>query len=514
MFYRVMISCYEYDPVGNTTAKYIENGTSALFTYDAAHRLTGIQHRNGLTLLESIAYTLDKVGNRTAKTINGFNPITENYTYDLVRQLTQAKYGTARTVAYSYDASGNRQVVTDNGGAKSYAANALNQYTSVGGSTLSYDANGNLTGDGNGGSYTYDAQNRLVQASVGGIVTTFAYDSRNRVVQRTDNGVVQNLTYNGWNLIEERDGTGALQQVYVHGAKVDELLTKISSTGAVYYHADGSGSTVALTDETGSVVESMTYDAFGAATIWNASGVAIPTSSYQNRILFTGREWLSDAGIYDYRNRAYSPTLGRFLQTDPIRFSAGDRNIYRYCGNNPLNGNDPTGLCSMADNRPPTLPDDRTPHDPNDPLDPLSPHYPDLFPWTTITGTGNLRLDDDGSGSSHLDPDHNPETAYQPNGKNLNADKDSYVVAPLYTQADGVRAGDSADVTVNGQTQSSVVGDFGPNSQGWGEMSITQANNFGQNSVDVPKVGPTLTTNTPVPVSVTVYPSGQPIGGR
>jgi len=161
--------------------------------------------------------------------------------------------------------------------------------------------------------------------------------------QRTANGVTLNLTYNGWNLIEESDATGALQQVYVHGARVDELLTKISGTSAVYFHADGLGSTVALTDETGSVVESFTYDAFGAATIRNASGVAIQTSGYQNRFMFTGREWLSDAGIYDYRSRVYSPTLGRFLQTDPIRFSAGDVNIYRYCGNNPTNLTDPLG---------------------------------------------------------------------------------------------------------------------------------------------------------------------------
>jgi len=48
-------------------------------------------------------------------------------------------------------------------------------------------------------------------------------------------------------------------------------------------------------------------------------------------------------GIYDYRNRVYSPDLGRFLQTDPIRFDAGDGNIYRYVGNDPVNWVDPTG---------------------------------------------------------------------------------------------------------------------------------------------------------------------------
>jgi hypothetical protein len=60
--------------------------------------------------------------------------------------------------------------------------------------------------------------------------------------------------------------------------------------------------------------------------------------------LFTGREWLGQAGIYDYRNRVYSASLGRFLQTDPIRFTAGDVNLYRYVSNTPINLWDPFGL--------------------------------------------------------------------------------------------------------------------------------------------------------------------------
>ena len=51
-------------------------------------------------------------------------------------------------------------------------------------------------------------------------------------------------------------------------------------------------------------------------------------------------------GIYDYRNRVYSPDLGRFLQTDPIRFDAGDVNIYRYVGNGVTRLKDPYGLCA------------------------------------------------------------------------------------------------------------------------------------------------------------------------
>jgi RHS repeat-associated protein len=61
-------------------------------------------------------------------------------------------------------------------------------------------------------------------------------------------------------------------------------------------------------------------------------------------VLFTGREWITELGLYDYRNRIYSSELGRFLQTDPIRFDAGDVNLCRYVSNNPINLVDPDGL--------------------------------------------------------------------------------------------------------------------------------------------------------------------------
>jgi RHS repeat-associated protein len=64
--------------------------------------------------------------------------------------------------------------------------------------------------------------------------------------------------------------------------------------------------------------------------------------------LFTGREWLGQAGIYDYRNRVYSAQIGRFLQNDPIQFEAGDVNLYRYVGNGPVNWVDPLGLITIA----------------------------------------------------------------------------------------------------------------------------------------------------------------------
>jgi RHS repeat-associated protein len=117
-----------------------------------------------------------------------------------------------------------------------------------------------------------------------------------------------------------------------------------TTSGSVYYHHDGLGSTVVLTDASGAKIESYTYDVFGTVSIFDAAGFLQSSSSVGNRFLFTGREWITELGLYDYRNRIYSSELGRFLQTDPIRFDAGDVNLYRYVGNDAVKDNDPKGL--------------------------------------------------------------------------------------------------------------------------------------------------------------------------
>jgi RHS repeat-associated protein len=147
-----------------------------------------------------------------------------------------------------------------------------------------------------------------------------------------------------WGLLEERDSSGDLVARYVHGERIDEILRREGPEGTVFYHHDALGSTIALTDPTGNVVEQYHYDVYGLPTILDASGQPFPASSAGNRFLFTGREWLPELGLYDFRNRVYSPLLGRWLQPDPIGFSAGDVNLYRYCGNGSVDARDPFGL--------------------------------------------------------------------------------------------------------------------------------------------------------------------------
>jgi len=99
-----------------------------------------------------------------------------------------------------------------------------------------------------------------------------------------------------------------------------------------------------LTDSSGNLVEQYEYDAFGQPYFFDTSGQSRTSSGYGNRFLFTGREYLSDLKLYDFRNRMYQPEIGRFMQPDPKEFAAGDYNLYRYCHNDPVNRSDPTGL--------------------------------------------------------------------------------------------------------------------------------------------------------------------------
>ena len=113
----------------------------------------------------------------------------------------------------------------------------------------------------------------------------------------------------------------------------------------IWYYHDAQGSTTSLADDNGTIVERYKYPPAqaGAPAVFDSGGNLIATSAYDNRFLYTGREYYRQVGFYDYRNRTYLPSLGRFLQPDPIGFGGDPANLYRYCGNDPVNNSDPSG---------------------------------------------------------------------------------------------------------------------------------------------------------------------------
>jgi len=313
---------FTYDANNRRTTRTLPNGTTSTYSYDDASRLTGINTTLNQTTIDSVSYTMDNVGNRTAKTQNATN---YSYAYDAIYRLTQATPSSGTQETYTYDQVGNRLTKAPD---TPPSANVTTQY--------SYDDENRLTGveiTQNGNikqlSFAYDPFGKRISKTIvqDGIGTDCTSPN---VCPRTINYV-----YDGQNIIMEYDQTGNITAKYTHGPNIDEPLAIQQGTNTYYYHADGLGSITALSNSSGNIVQTYSYDSFGNMTA---------TGNIRQPYAFTGREYDAETSMYFYRARYYDPKVGRFVTKDPIGFKAGDVNLYNYVGGNPINWTDPEGL--------------------------------------------------------------------------------------------------------------------------------------------------------------------------
>ncbi|MFH1021007.1 MAG: DUF6531 domain-containing protein, partial [Pseudomonadota bacterium] len=310
---------FGYDNLGNRTRLTYPNGVATNYGYDAAGRLTAILAQGSRGSVNSFHYTHDPVGNRLSKTEQQEEHATGyNYAYDADYQLTQAlpvvlRHGREhepdhRAENFVYGTVGNRLRGPGRNDASVY--NELNQLLASRSEDFRYDGNGNLIhraglmedDEEQGWSYEYDLENRLVMASKvgehGSRNISFKYDPFGRRIEKRvedaehgESGArITTYVYDNEDIVLEISGNAASR--YVHGPGIDEPLAMEQRRGTFFFHADGLGSIVNLTDRRGRVVQSYEYSSFGRMKE-HGGEVKQPYG-------FTGREWDRETGLYYY----------------------------------------------------------------------------------------------------------------------------------------------------------------------------------------------------------------------
>ncbi len=289
--------------------------------------------------------------------------------YDQLNQLTEFRRGAlsdsngdgipdvvataSRSQVWEFDGQGNWSTLTSDGQMQFRTHNQQNQITALSGQTTpAYDSNGNVTTDPSGKTLVWDAWNQLKEVKQGQTtLVSYNYDALGRRI--TENaGTLKDLYYSAaWQVLEEREGSLVRAQYVWSPVYVDALILRDRDTNGdgsleerLYVHQDANWNVTAVINSAGAVQERYVEDPYGQPTVLAPDWTTRVSSLFAWSYLHQGGRYESVSGLYHFRNRDYSPALGRWMGIDPRGLAAGDTNFYGYVHNAPINATDALGL--------------------------------------------------------------------------------------------------------------------------------------------------------------------------
>ncbi len=231
-----------------------------------------------------------------------------------------------------------------------YVTAASNEMTAdAAGNTYSYDHTGNRTGKtdtaGNVWVYSWDYRNRLTEVTETNSSHTLVldekltYDVNDNLISTKVGSTVQRWTvFDGKNPLLDFSASGSLTTRYLMNPQaLDQFFARVGATGTTgWYLTDRLGSIREIVDPTATVLDQISYGTYGGFL----SETNIPNG---DRFKYNGGEFDFNIGLERFDARWTDPMDGRWISQDPLGLGP-DSNPYRYCGNGPMNGTDPSGL--------------------------------------------------------------------------------------------------------------------------------------------------------------------------
>lgn len=349
-----LASSVVHKPFGPLQSLTYGNGLALTRTYDGNYWLSQIEVKaSGGTALD-LSFGRNANGQLDSVTDNASSGRAATYGYTDSGRLSAAT-GAWGADAYTYDAAGNRtdQARTIGGTTThvaSIVASASNRVSQVqdGASNpvrnLTYRTGGDLSQDayvsGSAYAYTYNARKRLVLAKKDAVdAGAYGYDYLGRRVWRTIyGGTTVNSHYvfdrRGHLLAEHNGSTAAVVREYVW---VDDLpIAMIDSSGTYFIHTGQIDEPLVMTNASKAKIWDAAIEPYGTAVMFGT-----PSAGLDLRL---SGQWLQaeTGGLFQNWHRDYDPSLGRYVEIDPLGINGGG-NLYAYAHGNPVYFSDPTG---------------------------------------------------------------------------------------------------------------------------------------------------------------------------